>query len=135
MLLEFAAAAALLFLRNFCILWWATWEWEGWGECVEWTKNNPTLTGNQRKAKRKFSIFGTNDNISSVTRQPFKLRTDLGSRFFNKLSSRKSKSSGFGPAKLIADVMPNCLTCCCCCWLFCECEFRAPLPPPALFAV
>lgn len=36
MLLEFAAAAALLFLRNFCILWWATWEWEGWGECVEW---------------------------------------------------------------------------------------------------
>lgn len=47
-----------------------------------------------RRANRKFSIFGTSRNISSVTRQPFKLRTHFGSKFLSNESSRKSKSSG-----------------------------------------
>lgn len=47
-----------------------------------------------RNANRKFSISGTRRKISSVTRQPFTLRTHFGSRFFSRPSSRKSKLSG-----------------------------------------
>ena len=42
------------------------------------------------RASRKFSIFGTSLKISSVTRQPFRLRTHFWSRFFSRQSSRRS---------------------------------------------
>ena len=41
-------------------------------------------------ANLKFSIFGTKRSISSVTRQPFKLLTHFGSRFFKSISSLRS---------------------------------------------
>jgi hypothetical protein len=42
------------------------------------------------RASRKFSILGTSLKISSVTRHPFRLRTHFWSRFFSKLSARRS---------------------------------------------
>lgn len=48
----------------------------------------------QRSAILKAGMFGTSRRISSVTRDPFKLRIQRSSRFFKRLLSDNSRSSG-----------------------------------------
>lgn len=47
-----------------------------------------------RRAVRKVAMSGTNRRISSVTREPFKLRIHLSLKFFSRLLSRSCRSSG-----------------------------------------
>ena len=53
-----------------------------------------------RRASRNTETFGTSRSISSVTREPPRLRTQRSSKFLSRLSSRKSRSGGIdGRAK------------------------------------